>query len=81
MKFVGGAMQDQNWRERIECNPRLHGGEPCIKGTRVRVAVVVASLADMSVEELLNDYPQLTKDDVKAALWFAAEASHNTLVA
>jgi len=74
-------MKGETWRGRIVCNPKLQGGEPCIKGTRVRVAVIVATLADMSMDELLKDYPQLTREDVKAALWFAAEASHNTLVA
>jgi len=74
-------MEDEGWHGRIVCDPDLQGGEPCIKGTRVRVAVIVASLADASIEELLKNYPQLTREDVRAALWFASEASHNTLVA
>ena len=74
-------MEDEPWRKRIVCDPELQGGEPCIKGTRVRVAVIVASLADMSLEELLKNYPQLAKEDVRAALLYASEASHNSLVA
>ena len=73
-------MTDDKWRERIVCDPDLHGGEPCICGTRIPVAVLVASLADLSRDELLAQYPQLTREDVQAALYYAAEASHNTLV-
>jgi len=76
--------QNQNedaWRKRIVCDPAIQGGEPCIKGTRVRVAVIVASLADVSMEELLENYPQLSREDVRSALLYAAQASHNDLVA
>jgi uncharacterized protein (DUF433 family) len=54
--------------------PDLHHGEPCIKGTRVPVAMIVGSLADgMSWEEVLAAYPQLELDDIRAALAYAAE--------
>jgi uncharacterized protein (DUF433 family) len=74
-------MSTNDWRQRIVCDPQLHHGEPCIRGTRVAVAVLVASLADVSVEELLRQYPQLSREDVQAALYYAAEAAHSTLVA
>ncbi len=74
-------MKKQDWQQRIVCDPQLHHGEPCIRGTRIAVAVLVASLADLSVDELLAQYPQLTRADVQAALYFAAEAAHTTLVA
>jgi uncharacterized protein (DUF433 family) len=74
-------MPADDWRKRIVCDPGLHHGEPCIKGTRIPVSVLVASLADMSVDDLLGEYPQLVREDIQAALLFAAEASHNTLVA
>lgn len=45
------------------------------------VAVLVGSLAEMSKEELLKEFPQLKSGDLQAALLYAAEASHNTLVA
>lgn len=73
-------MQD-DWRERIVCDPHLHHGEPCIRGTRIAISVVVGSLADLTMEELLRQYPQLTREDLRAALYYAAEAAHNTLVA
>jgi len=49
------------------------GGAPCIRGTRIPVATVVAMLADgMTVAEILAGYPQLTEDDVRDALRYAA---------
>ena len=74
-------MPSDNWRQRIVCDPQVHHGEPCIRGTRVSVAVIVASLAEFTVEALLKEYPQLTREDVQAALFYASEAAHNTMVA
>jgi uncharacterized protein (DUF433 family) len=74
-------MSVQDWRQRIVNDPDLHHGEPCIRGTRIPVSVLVGSLADMSIEDLLRVYPQLAREDLQAALLYAAEASHNTLVA
>jgi uncharacterized protein (DUF433 family) len=69
------------WQDRIVCDVNLHHGEPCIKGTRIPVSILVASLADLTMEELLKEYPQLTREDLQAALLYAAEAAHNTMVA
>lgn len=67
-------MARMRWEERIVIAPDLHHGEPCIKGTRVPVAMIIGSLADgMSWEEILGAYPQLTLDDIRAALTYAAE--------
>ena len=67
-----------NWRERIVVDPAIHHGEPCIKGTRVPVSAIVASIADGDLaERVIDAWPQLTRDDVKAALKFAAEAVNN----
>ena len=74
-------MTADDWRGRIVCDPQIHHGEPCIRGTRVAVSVIVSSLADLSLDALLGEFPQLTRDDVHAALYYAAEAAHNTLVA
>lgn len=73
-------MIGDGWRERVVCDPSIHRGEPCVRGTRVSVSVIVASLADLSVDELLNEYPQLSREDIQVALYYAAEAAHNTLV-
>ena len=74
-------MTKHDWRQRIVCDPQVHHGEPCVCGTRIAVSVLVASLADMSIDELLGEYPQLTREDIQAALYYAAEAAHSTLVA
>ncbi len=63
------------WRKRISIDPNVHHGDPCIKGTRVPVSVLVGSIADGDAfEEILRSYPQLTEEDLRAALHFAAEA-------
>jgi uncharacterized protein (DUF433 family) len=74
-------MPTDDWRNRIVCDPGLHHGEPCIRGTRISVSIIVATLADMPIEALLEQYPQLTREDVQAALYYAAEAAHTSLVA
>ncbi len=63
-----------NWRERVVIDPDIHHGELCIRGTRIPVAMIVGSLADgMSFEEILREYPQLSEEDIRAALAYAAE--------
>jgi len=65
------------WQERVIVAPNLHHGDPCIKGTRVPVATIVGSMADgMTPEEIIEAYPQLTAEDVQAALACAAETLH-----
>ena len=62
------------WQDRIEIAPDLHHGDPCIKGTRVPVAMIVGSLADgMTPAEIQDAYPQLGADDIQAALAYAAD--------
>jgi uncharacterized protein (DUF433 family) len=68
----------ENWRQKLVIDPAIHHGEPCIKGTRVPVSVVVGSIADGDTwEQILEAWPQLTSEDVRAALKFAAEAVNN----
>lgn len=67
-----------HWRERIVTDPSIHHGDPCIKGTRVPVSVIVASIADGDTpERIIDAWPELSGDDIKAALKFAAEAVNN----
>jgi uncharacterized protein (DUF433 family) len=68
----------KDWRERIEIDPAIHHGEPCIAGTRVPVSVIVGSIADGdTAEQILDAYRQLSAADIAAALKFAAEAVNN----
>jgi uncharacterized protein (DUF433 family) len=70
---------NENWRDRITIDPAIHHGEPCIKGRRVPVSVIVGSIADGdTAEQIVHSWPQLTLEDVKAALRFAAEAVNNS---
>jgi uncharacterized protein (DUF433 family) len=64
-----------DWRKRISVAPAVHHGDPCITGSRVPVSVIVGSIADGDTfEQILASYPQLTREDIQAALHFAAEA-------
>lgn len=63
-----------NWRECLEVKHDVLGGKPVVTGTRIAVAFVVELLAQgWSVEDLLEQYPALTKDDVQACLQYASE--------
>ena len=65
-----------SWRERISIDTRIHHGKPCIRGTRVPVSVIVGSIAEgNSLERIIESWPQLTAEDIKAALKFAAAAA------
>ena len=59
--------------QRITQIPGIMGGKPCVKGTRITVARIVAQIGvGQSIESLLEDYPHLTREDVLEALRFAA---------
>lgn len=61
--------------ERITADPEVMAGVPCIRGTRIPVATVVGMVAEgMTDQEILDDYPQLNREDVREALRFAAVA-------
>ncbi len=60
-------------QERITFNPAQCGGRPCIRGMRIRVSDILEMLAEgVSIETILTDFPDLEREDVAAALRFAA---------
>ncbi len=62
----------------IVANPRIFGGKPIIKGTRISVEFILDLLAsDVSEEEILEDYPHLTKEEIHACLRYAARCYKN----
>jgi uncharacterized protein (DUF433 family) len=68
------------YAERIVRNPQICGGEPVLKGTRVTLRTVLASLAQGdSVEDILKDFPSLKPEDVRAAIAFAAASAEEDL--
>jgi uncharacterized protein (DUF433 family) len=72
-------MVDQN---RITIDPRIRSGKPCIKGTRIAVADVLDYLGGgMATAEILDDFPDLTAEDIQACLTFAAERERRLTVA
>ncbi len=61
------------WEERITVNPAVRSGKPCIKGTRIAVYDVLEYLAGgMTEDQILSDFPDLNRDDIRASLAFAA---------
>ena len=63
-----------DYRDRIVIDPEVRFGKPCIRGTRITVGDVLSYLASgMSEAQILADFPQLTGEDIRACLAFAAE--------
>lgn len=61
--------------ERISVDHQVMGGVPCIRGTRIPVTTVVGMVAEgMSTDEILSEFPQLSMEDVREALRYAAAA-------
>ncbi len=69
-----------DYRDHIIRDPKTCGGEPVIKGTRVTLRTVLASLAEGTTPaEILREFPALTEDDVVAAIAFAAASAQEDL--
>lgn len=62
-----------SWEQRITVNPAVRNGKPCIKGTRITVYDVLEYLAGgMTEDQILSDFPDLSREDIRASLAFAA---------
>ncbi len=62
-----------SWQDRISVDPSVRSGKPCIKGTRITVYDILEYLAGgMSEDGILEDFPDLTREDLRATLAFAA---------
>jgi len=63
-----------DYRQHITIEPGKRGGKPCIRGLRITVYEVLEYLASgMSEDEIVRDFPDLTRDDIRACLAFAAD--------
>lgn len=63
-----------NYQDRITIEPDKRGGKPCIRGLRITVYDILDYLAGgMSIEEILEDFPDLTREDILASIAFAAD--------
>jgi len=71
---------DKNY-DRIEVRPEVMLGKPVIKGTRIPVELIVRKLGEgASIEDVLDGYPALTKEDIQAALIYAADTMRDERV-
>jgi uncharacterized protein (DUF433 family) len=71
-------------QERIEVNPKVLLGKPVIRGTRISVELILRKLGEgASDRDLLESYPHLTKEDIRAAITYAADtlAHEETMIA
>jgi uncharacterized protein (DUF433 family) len=63
-----------DYRDRIIIDPEIRFGKPCVRGTRITVGDVLSYLASgMTQQQLLAEFPQLTSEDIRSCLAFAAE--------
>ena len=71
-----------NWKKHISIDSAVCHGKACIAGTRVMVSVVLDNLAaGFSPEEILRNYPSLSREGIQAAIAYAAELSHERVLA
>ena len=74
-------MRREKWEKNVVISPDIHHGDPCIKGTRIPVAMIIGSLADgLSRAEIKEEYPQLADADIQAALAYAADVLHEEIL-
>jgi uncharacterized protein (DUF433 family) len=70
-----------DYRERIVIDPLVRSGKPCVRGTRITVGDVLDYLGGgMTVAEVLDDFPDLTGEDIQACLSFAADRERRLMV-
>lgn len=63
-----------DWQKRITVNPKILVGKPIIKGTRIAVEHILELLAEgWAYKQIIENYPQLTEDDIKAAIHYATQ--------
>ena len=71
----------KDYREIISINPNIRFGWPCITGTRIGVYDVLGwMVSDMSIEDILEDFPHITREQILACPAFAADRDHNVKV-
>lgn len=67
--------------QRISIDPNISFGKPCIRGTRIWVSLIIENLAAGASEaEILENYPSLAPEDIKAALAYAAEVTRERVI-
>ncbi len=70
-----------DYRKYISIDKEIRSGKPCVKNTRISVGDILACLASgMNHEDILNDFPELTHEDILATLAFALEKEHQSII-
>lgn len=70
---ASSIISGMSWQDRIHLDPAIRSGKPCVKGTRITVYDVLEYLAGgMTEDEILADFPDLAREDIRAVLSFAA---------
>jgi uncharacterized protein (DUF433 family) len=72
---------NMNYQDYITIDPNKRGGKPCVRGLRITVYEVLEYLAlEMTEAEILEDFPDLTKEDLKACIAFAADRERRLMI-
>ena len=80
-EWQGGDAMKTDLLKRITIEPGKCGGSPCIRGMRIRVTDILQLLsAGASYEEILEDYPDLQRDDILAAIEYAAHQTYHAVL-
>ncbi len=70
-----------DYKKIITLEPGKRSGKPCVRGLRITVADVLGYLAaGMTIEEILDDFPDLTREDILACLAYAADSEKRTVI-
>jgi uncharacterized protein (DUF433 family) len=73
-------MTHEELLKRVTVDPAVCTGKPCIRGTRIYIAVILDALAEgLTPEQIVDHYPSLTPDDIKAAVAYAAELARENV--
>jgi uncharacterized protein (DUF433 family) len=73
-------MNHSDLLKRIAVDPATFGGRPCISGTRIDIAIILDGLAEgLTPDQIIDHYPQLTNEDIRAALAYAADLSRESI--
>jgi uncharacterized protein (DUF433 family) len=81
-KRSGIVQAVMDYRKFITVEPSKRGGKPCVRGLRITVGDVLGWIAaGMSWTEILDDYPDLTEQDIRACLAYAADREQHTMIA
>jgi uncharacterized protein (DUF433 family) len=74
------AMTRQDLLDRVTVTPGVCAGKPCIRGTRIYIAILLDALAEgLTPEKIVAEYPPLTIDDIRAAVAYAADLARENV--